>query len=206
MNRKLFLMAAVGVTMLLGYSAQTAMAHGGSRCNSCHVPHNAAGDNSEVPLWNPAHTTTTLDGNYNAAEGGTLNATLSGPNGASKLCLSCHDGSYDHVSAAHSFTGEVGSMGGLANSHPISFVYDAALVAADGGTGLKDPTALKTEGVLDGMSQVQCTSCHEVHDTDSRQDVNNLRWAYPSVIDNGDGTTSTISANAGPFCMHCHNK
>jgi predicted CXXCH cytochrome family protein len=55
----------------------------------------------------------------------------------------------------------------LANSHPISFVYDSALATLDGA--LKDPSEASTLGstiatdLLDPDSKMQCSSCHDVH-------------------------------------------
>jgi hypothetical protein len=196
-------LAVAGLTMLW---VQTAQAHPDYGCQSCHVAHNATGDNSEVPLWNPAHTTTTLTGNY--APSDTTDATMSGPNGASKLCLSCHDGTYSHVDSEHSFgdgirTGydddedgndDAYGMGSLAGTHPISFIYDTQLSTDDGE--LVDPTTLASD-ILDSNSRMQCTSCHDVHNTaagHTPEDANNnLRWAY------GYGTYAA-------FCRNCHEK
>ncbi len=195
--------AVAGLTMMW---VQTAQAHPEYGCSSCHVPHNAAGDNTEVPLWNPAHTTTTLTDNYAPAQ--STDAALGAPNGASKLCLSCHDGTYSHVDSVHSFgsgtrTGvdEDGDgnddpygMGSLAGTHPISFVYDAQLATDDGE--LADPSGLASD-VLDDAGRMQCSSCHDVHNTaagHTPEDAGmNLRWSY------GYGTYAA-------FCRNCHLK
>jgi hypothetical protein len=147
-------------------SASTTGFHSTRSCESCHVPHGTTGDNSQVPLWNPEHSTTTLTGSYTASEA--TQATLGNPDGASKLCLSCHDGSYAHVNSLHKF-GAGNTLGALSNSHPVSFVYDAALVAAEaaasnGVAELKDPSTL-AQDVLDGQNKMQCTSCHDIHST-----------------------------------------
>ena len=205
-RRTMKTIATIALAGLAMMWVQTAQAHPEYGCGSCHVPHNAAGDNSEVPLWNPAHVTTTLTDNYTASQ--TTTATMEAPNGASALCLSCHDGTYSHVDSEHSFgeglrTGvdedgdgndDAYGMGSLANTHPISFVYDAALASADGE--LVDPATLATD-VLDGNSRMQCSSCHDVHNTAAGHDPadagGNLRWAT------GYGTGAT-------FCRHCHAK
>ncbi len=206
MNIKLFLMVALGVTLVLSFGAPTVTAHPDRGCSGCHVPHGGDGDNSTVPLWNPQHTTTTLTGGYSNPNN-TFNATITGPTGSSKLCLSCHDGSYAPVHADHRFDGAAGSLGTLTNSHPISFAYDAALAAADGE--LVDPSTLPAD-VLDGNQQMQCTSCHEVHNTASRQKTANLRWAYP--VDTGDPATTVSDTYVNGqgltyvFCTKCHVK
>src|ERR1035438_10544635 len=54
-------------------------------CIFCHAPHNTTG---EGPLWNHelSHAT------YTPYTSSTLKAAVDQPTGASKLCLSCHDG------------------------------------------------------------------------------------------------------------------
>ena len=167
-------------------SVEVSQAHPDYGCDSCHVPHNAAADQA-VPLWNPEHTTTTLTGNYTSP---TMQAdTSGGVDGASKLCLSCHDGTHPHVDADH-------TIASLETSHPVSFVYDQALATADGE--LVDPTTLASD-ILDINSKMQCTSCHDVHATAAASP--NLRWPY----ENAFGPGGFIGNNAA-FCRNCHNK
>ena len=54
-------------------------------CVFCHTPHNA---NPAVPLWNQS----VGGSNYQPYTSSTLQASVGQPTGASKLCLSCHDG------------------------------------------------------------------------------------------------------------------
>src|SRR5574343_368002 len=131
----LFLVIPVSAQLVTGTTTTVTSGdgkfHSTRSCSSCHVPHAAAGDNSQVPLWNPEHETTTLQASYYTGSE-SLNAdTSTGPNGASRMCLSCHDGSYSAVSTFHRF-GPSNTQGSLVNSHPVSIVYDAALVVADG--------------------------------------------------------------------------
>ncbi|MHC4805276.1 MAG: cytochrome c3 family protein, partial [Planctomycetota bacterium] len=115
-----------------------------------------------VPLWSGNETTVTST-MYSSA---TFQGAIDGqPSGASKLCLSCHDGanpSYSWMDPGRSFTGDE-----LTGTHPISFVYDSALATLDGG--LKDPSTASTlgrtiaEDLLDAESKMQCNSCHDVH-------------------------------------------
>lgn len=130
-------------------------------CNGCHTPHNAEALPG-VPLWNGLETKTTFT-MYSSA---TFQGTIDGqPSGTSKLCLGCHDGAnpdFAWMNPQHAF-----GAGELANSHPISFVYDSALATLDGA--LKDPSVASTlggtisEDLLDAESKVQCASCHDVH-------------------------------------------
>ncbi len=130
-------------------------------CNGCHTPHNAE-TLPGVPLWNGSETTST----FTMYSSDTFQGIIDGqPSGDSKLCLSCHDGAnpdFLWINPEHVFGGDK-----LANSHPISFVYDSALAALDGA--LKDPSEASTlggtvlEDLLDPDSKVQCSSCHDVH-------------------------------------------
>lgn len=55
-------------------------------CVFCHTPHGAQA--SITPLWNRQLSTTA----YNLYSSSSMDAAVSQPNGSSKLCLSCHDG------------------------------------------------------------------------------------------------------------------
>ena len=163
MNKNfLKLRLAVVLVGLLTPAVVMALAHSDLfGCNGCHTPHNAEALPG-VPLWNGNETTTTFvmyssDTFQGAADGQ--------PSGDSKLCLSCHDGAnpnFAWMDPEHSF-----GSNELANSHPISFVYDSALAAKD--RALKDPSEASTlggtimEDLLDPESKVQCGSCHDVH-------------------------------------------
>jgi predicted CXXCH cytochrome family protein len=130
-------------------------------CDPCHTPHDAK-VLPGVPLWGGNETTTTFT-MYSSA---TFKGAIDGqPSGNSKLCLSCHDGAnpdFTWLAPELTFGSEE-----LANSHPISFVYDSALAALD--SGLKDPSQPSTlggtiaEDLLDPESKMQCGSCHDVH-------------------------------------------
>lgn len=166
-------------------------------CVVCHTPHNANTTVSNAPLWNHALTTSTF-ALYSSA---TFNASTSigQPDASSKLCLSCHDGSVALENFGVTTNGTNKISGGanlgtsLADDHPISFTYDAALIAAD--PGLKDP-ATTTSGIGTGTiattmligGKMQCASCHDVH--------------------NSGGTTHLLlkSNNASALCLTCHKK
>ena len=134
-------------------------------CVFCHTPH-GGNLNAQGPLWNRS---ITPDGTYNTYNSGSLDATLEGvaldqPNGISKLCLSCHDGTIAIGSvrvldgsmatgpismsgvetdgtmpvgngATTGFTRRLGTD--LSNDHPISFTFDSTLALKDGE--LRDP-------------------------------------------------------------------
>ncbi|MCK5382352.1 MAG: cytochrome C [Gammaproteobacteria bacterium] len=138
-------------------------------CIFCHTPHNASRD---VPyLWNRADSTV----NYTTYASSTLYATVGQPTGASKMCLSCHDGTIA-LGAVLSQPAEIPFAGGIrflpdgpsklgtdiSDDHPVSFPYDSALAAANGE--LVEPSALPQEVKLDNTGMLQCTACHDPHD------------------------------------------
>lgn len=166
----------------------------GQICLVCHTPHNADVAVSNAPLWNHQTTTSTFT-TYTSA---TMQATTGQPDASSKLCLSCHDGTVavdnfgNQTGGTHFLTGNSDIGTALTDDHPISFTYDASLVASD--PGLHDPTT--TNSGLGGTisndllidNQVQCASCHDVH--------------------NGNGISKLlrISNDASALCLTCHNK
>lgn len=198
--RRLFLAAFACVLLTAGWAAG---AHSDRGCHSCHIPHNAS-TMPGVPLWNGSETVTS----FTMYSSHTFQAAIDGqPSGSSRLCLSCHDGaSPRYVWMADTRKFEAGE---LVNSHPISFLYDSALVAADGH--LKDPSQPSTlgrtigEDLLDGESKVQCSSCHDVHMSGvGEYMLRGYNYGYETVT-NPDGSTSQV--RHGPeLCRMCHLK
>jgi predicted CXXCH cytochrome family protein len=153
---------------------------------------------TDAPLWNHAVTNKTFQ-LYNSP---TLDATPSQPAGASRLCLSCHDGTV----AVDSYGGNSGSifLGGdvavgadeLSNDHPISFAYDDALASQDGGLFAPSSTASGLGGTIAQdllfNNQLECSSCHDVHNGASAAAVN-------------DSLLVITQANS-QICLTCHNK
>ncbi len=162
-------------------------------CVVCHTPHNST-VLADAPLWNHELTTTTFT-LYSSAS---LDATVAQPTASSKLCLSCHDGTvalenFGGTNSGTNFIGGSELLGtNLADDHPISFTYDAALATTDGS--LWDPTT--TSSGLGGTisadmllaGQVQCASCHDVH--------NGANLNFLLVKDNANSA----------LCLTCHNK
>lgn len=136
-------------------------------CRFCHTPHSA---NPIAPLWNRDDP----GSYYQTYDSSTMVANVGQPNGSSRLCLSCHDGTIAlsqthnprdtpgggtiYISASDS--GYIGTD--LSDDHPISFVYDSALATEQGE--LRDPSMLPPQLPLDEHDQLQCTTCHEPHD------------------------------------------
>ncbi|MCM2277341.1 MAG: cytochrome C [Oligoflexia bacterium] len=162
---------------------------GGQVCIVCHSPHVPVSP-ALRPLWNHALSNQV----YTPYSSDTMSAIVGQPDGSSKLCLGCHDGTI----ATDAFSGRPGSQwsGGslgtdLRDHHPISFVYDSSLAASD--PRLRDPDTSLTElgGTvardLLSAGKVQCSSCHEVHN----------RF--------GNSELFRIPDDNGRLCQSCHN-
>jgi len=165
-------------------------------CKVCHAPHNNLNAAGTV-LWNhnadAGAFTMYTSPSFNDGAAATLG-------GASKLCLSCHDG----ATAIDSFLGGpttnslaatgVYNMGkDLSNDHPISFAYDAA------GEDLKATTELVTlgdasEGTIAAKllvgGNVECSSCHDPH---NKKNGTNAKLVLVNNVGSG-------------LCKSCHTK
>ncbi len=169
-------------------------------CIFCHAPHHA---NAEGPLWSRQLSTITAYIPYGST---TLKAKPGQPKGASRLCLSCHDGTV----ALGALTGTYNLDGGmpkmvtdtadtdpakktnlgwdLSDDHPISFPY-----AYEPGAELENPQLLAAKGIRlsDGL-YLECTSCHDPHN---------------NVNDNFTVINNIPRENSGtPLCIACHRK
>ena len=178
-------------------------------CRSCHVPHDHQRDIYQLGLlWNHETSTATYT-TYTSVDG-----TVAGqPDGVSKLCLSCHDGTVGidewagkNVGAGTGFIGDfnadyqvpgnITTPNDLSRTHPLSvpYVYDAADL-----DGLHDPTSpMGTSGTINDvleLGKVQCSSCHDVHDNEAVAGTHLLRVAQKA----SQGTASGL-------CVSCHNK
>ena len=180
---------------------------GGRICIACHTPHNSDTAVSDAPLWNHEITTST----FSMYARTSLNGSITGqPDGVSKLCLSCHDGTV----ALDSFGGATGTsfipgtknLGtNLANDHPISITFNTTTAAADGG--LHNPTATNVtigtggtktrtgsiETVMLSNGTVQCSSCHDVHNT----------FTVPGTAGQ---PLLKVSKAGSTLCLTCHDK
>lgn len=164
---------------------------GGEICIVCHTPHKADTTVTDAPLWNHEVTVAT----FTLYSSSTLDATLGQPDGISKLCLSCHDGTvaidaFGGKSGSSYITGSALIGTDISDDHPISFTYNTALATADGG--LYDPST-QSSGLGSTIAadmlfsdKLECASCHDVHDD-----------TYEPFL---------IKSNAGSaLCLTCHN-
>jgi hypothetical protein len=172
-------------------------------CKFCHIPHQAVVSQA---LWGHALSTADRYQVPTIRRGG-VTAPAPQPDGSSRLCLSCHDGTVA--------LGEVGrgtsriAMGGsqrldrgrrshlgvdLSGSHPVSFVVPEADPAAGSGSDMTlRPLALVTSDPdvkLDGQGKMQCTTCHDPHqDRHYRPGSVPHFWVKPTVSE---------------VCLTCH--
>ena len=159
-------------------------------CVFCHAPHNTR---PQRPLWNQE-----LSGEaFTPYASSTIAAQPGQPTGASKLCLSCHDGT---VAMGRTMNGGTLSLSGtdqgrlpvgspsiigtnLSNDHPISFapVPGPQITMPPQGDAV----------ALDRNGQLQCTSCHDPHEQDRDQTTRKFL---------------VKSNQASGLCVTCHRK
>jgi len=173
----------------------------GEICLSCHAPHSTV--TVPAPLWDHELSTQTFI-MYAKTNSPTVDTEVNRqPDGMSKICLSCHDGTlaldtYGGKRAGNANFSDRELMGtNPGKEHPVSFVYNTALATKNGD--LYDPSAKLS--VLSGSTgtisavmlfsdRMECSSCHDVHNTK----------AVP-------GTKLLVQDTAGSkLCLTCHNK
>ncbi|GAB4321406.1 MAG: cytochrome C [Candidatus Sumerlaeia bacterium] len=203
-------LAVCGAVAVMGiaqsaYSAIQGSAHDfssiderGRICIFCHTPHDADTSVQDAPLWNHAVTQKTFQ-LYNSP---TLDAVPGQPAGASRLCLSCHDGtvavdSYGGRTGVIFLSGDV-AVGAdeLTNDHPVSFTYDDALAAVDGELFAPSSAPSGLGGTIaDDLlfnNQLECSSCHDVHNGGAAAAVNDHLLV--------------ITQSQSQLCLTCHDK
>ena len=164
----------------------------GEICVVCHTPHNAIA--GVTPLWN--HELSNVS-SYTPYTSTTLDATVGQPDGNSKLCLSCHDGTvaldnFGGTTTGSDFITGAANLGtDLSNDHPISFTYDDDLATTDGGLFPPSTTDSGLGGTIAAdmlfAGELQCASCHDVH--------------------NAGIDYLLVKSNVGSaLCLTCHNK
>ncbi len=158
-------------------------------CIFCHTPHTSA---RQAALWNRSDATVT----YTPYSSSTTKALIGQPTGASRLCLSCHDGTVAMgmvKSRSRSITlqgaavvmpkGRSNLGTDLSDDHPISFRYTAALAAQQGD--LQSPPRSGPVH-LDANGEMQCTTCHDPHE-------------------NNNGKFLIVNNTGSALCLTCHN-
>lgn len=172
-------------------------------CVFCHTPHNAS-TTTLAPLWNRE---LPVENQYTMYQSPNFNLKVpnasSMPTGASRICLSCHDGTLalnryggavlGKQGPAKFLTGKTNLTTNLSDDHPISFPYDDALALS---AHLVSPSTLTGPVKLDRSGYVQCTSCHNAHDNE---------FGNFLVMNNGDATKPGYNPTTpSPLCIACH--
>jgi hypothetical protein len=130
------------------------------------------------------------------------------PDGSSRLCLSCHDGTValgdvageprpiSMVGAQRLGPGHRGYLGtDLSGSHPVSLIVPDGDPVTDDGVrdmGLRPLAAIEADGDvrLDEQGKMQCTTCHDPHaDRYYQPGVVPRFWVKPTVTE---------------VCLTCH--
>ncbi len=180
-------------------------------CKPCHTAQNNFTEIATMPIWDQQSTNLFFE----VYSSKTMDSKPDQPNGKSKLCLSCHDGTVAMQSHGGIPDNESQFSSGnqtldLRDDHPISFVYDSALVKVD--HGLYDPyTTLSglggtiEEDLLEN-GKMECTSCHDVHIS------RNTEGCKGCHIQGVNGIIRTISLSLwksndkSALCLTCHKK
>ena len=165
----------------------------GRICVYCHTPHNASDAIPTPPLWNKDLTESVFD----IYASSTINNPTGQPEGTSLACLTCHDGTLAvdaMINPPSGFVPVGGTIGGdadlgtdLSNDHPISIGYSLAADDAFVDPGTVVSTLPLFAGTWDATYQVECASCHNVHDN-----------SIPPFL--------RISNDNSGICLTCHVK
>jgi predicted CXXCH cytochrome family protein len=175
-------------------------------CIFCHSTHLAM---PVQPLWNRQMPLTS----YIPYSSQALDAKPGQPTGTSKLCLSCHDGTIalgNVVSrrqivqmARGVMTIPHGSSNlgtDLSDDHPVSFRYDSDLATRD--LKLVHPGALPETTPLDINRELQCTTCHDVHDNTNGDFLRMTNLNSAMCLSCHQLSTTSITAHQE--CVTCH--
>ena len=167
-------------------------------CMPCHTPHNADLTVTDSPLWDhkitcgifTLYTSPTLDP--------LTTATITQPGGASKLCLSCHDGtvaidSFGNVSGCTYMPGASSLGTDLSDDHPVSFDWKHQVTntpnCAHCHFGGEDSRVTFFNNASGEKRRIECATCHDVHNS------------FPANI-----KMLRYTVSGSELCLSCHGK
>ena len=164
----------------------------GEICLPCHTPHNADTTVTDAPLWNHQLTTAT----FTLYSSPTMDSTPEQPRGASKICLSCHDGtiamdSYGNNSGVNFITGDANLGIDLSDDHPISIYWSHQTELNTSAACIRchNPSPTDFNPILPLFDRyIECPTCHDPHNTS-----NNPRLLRKPLLNS-------------EVCFHCHDK
>jgi len=163
---------------------------GGRICQVCHTPHTADSSAIDAPLWNHEITTSTFT-MYSSPS--MIIQPESQPQGVTKLCLSCHDGTV----AIDSFAGNWGStyISGDANldtdlsdDHPVSIRWEHQNQTPSCTNCHFTHGQMFSSDLPFFNGFVECATCHDVHNT----------IALPKLL--------RKPLQQSELCFYCHGK
>jgi len=185
--RNALLISLLAGLAVLAMTGGLQASHTDHHCGYCHQPHrnfdpNDSPDNWGVPLFSSAQTKDGLPTYdlYSSHWFDKYGITVGQPNGATRLCLGCHDGSYKYGANGDRSMTHVFGAADLKLSHPVSIDYEEA---RSKGADLHDPTSTSEltplggtieQDLLDEKGYIQCSSCHDVHITGQTEAM--LKW------------------------------
>lgn len=175
-------------------------------CKFCHIPHSAV---VPRPLWGHAVTEVPRYETPAVRVGPEQRQQAPQPDGSSRLCLSCHDGTVAlgdlgvnrkpiPMAGLSRLGAERRSFLGtdLSGSHPVSIVHPTSDPAPSDGKrdmALVDRAAVEMdrEVPLDQNGKIQCTTCHDPHEDENFRagEVPHF-WRKPTVTET---------------CLTCHD-
>lgn len=162
-----------------------------STCVFCHVPHGGQTGTAGLPLWAPGRNLTTPTAYYTGlttTTGTPLTITSVDAKG-SRTCLGCHATGLATdmgTTASMPATGNLIVTTDISNDHPIG----DQLTITQGQKGLQASITLGGLTIADGVTTMQCSTCHDVHNT-------------TAVVQPG---SKLLRSYTGDFCIACHNK
>ena len=163
-------------------------------CIFCHTPHGS--QSSSAPLWNRQQSSAT----YTVYESSSMDAATNQPNGTSKLCLSCHDG-----------TIAIGAVNVLDGSYTTQDPTNADIdvLISQGGTMMPPG-----EGITTGFTRnlgIDLTNDHPIsfqYDSSLAVADGELRdpALEPHIANRGSGENPDIPLDNGQVqCTSCHD-
>ena len=165
-------------------------------CLPCHTPHDGKTTVTEAPLWNHAASTVV----YTVYSSPTMDVPVGQPGGASKLCLSCHDGTvaldaYGGTPSGTTYIAASADVGvDLSDDHPVGIRWQHQ-TQTPSCSNCHDPRNPGDDSLLitpffgsPGNRTLECPTCHDVHDT------------------SGNPPLLRITLAGSALCFYCHNK
>jgi predicted CXXCH cytochrome family protein len=171
------------------FSLATSWNPGGEICEPCHTPHNANTTIADAPLWNHDVTEAT----FVVYDSPTFTGPIEQPQGPSKLCLSCHDGTIK----LDSFGGDTGDTAisgpallgtNLKDDHPVSVYWDHKEIINVPCSNCHNVQGPDNRAVPFFNHYVECSSCHDTHNTAGN----------PKLL--------RLPMQGSELCLHCHGK